>query len=196
MATNLAVTLHKKTKENVILSDFRPGQGTIGLDLGFRNPSGMLGLLENNKAVSLEDVRGNLLPHKSGVMTFLSSHEPEDAKHFGEADKFLTITKHLRQLADYVVLDLGTAFPPLISNVIRECDRVILCIAPTPSNVQQTRLLFDALVEAGVGIGLITNVLINRMRTSIQLSWEQAEELFGYPVSIVFTPVPDRKSVV
>ncbi|MBS1248761.1 MAG: Phosphate regulon transcriptional regulatory protein PhoB [Chloroflexi bacterium] len=96
MATNLAVTLHKKTKENVILSDFRPGQGTIGLDLGFRNPSGMLGLLENNKAVSLEDVRGNLLPHKSGVMTFLSSHEPEDAKHFGEADKFLTITKHLR----------------------------------------------------------------------------------------------------
>lgn len=68
---------------------------------------------------------------------------------------------------------------------------MILCIAPTPSNVQQTRLLFDALVEAGVGIGLITNVLINRMRTSIQLSWEQAEELFGYPVSIVFTPVPE-----
>ncbi len=191
LALNLAVSLHDKTEESTILSDYRPGQGTLSLDLGLRNPSGMLKLLENNKVISQKDVKGNLLPHASGIKTLLASHEPEDAKYTEEADKFLAITKHLRYLASYIILDLGSSFSPLISTVIDQCDRVILCMEPTPNNVQQTRLLFDALVKAGVGMGLITNVLINRMRTSVQLNLEQVEDIFGHPVSTVFTPVPE-----
>jgi len=191
LAMNLAVALRNKTGEDTVLADYRPGQGTMSLDLGLRNPEGMLGLLKNDKPITKEGVKGNLLLHPSKVMTFFSSHEPEDAEYIRETDKFQTITKHLRDLSAYTILDLGSSLSPLVSAVAPLCDRIILCMEPSPHNIQQTKLLFDALVRSGVGIGLIFNVLINRMRTSVQLSWEQAEEILGHSISTVFTPVPE-----
>ena len=190
LALNLAVTFYNKTKERVILSDFRPGQGTIALNLGMKDPTGMVELLKSNRNIEMEEVKIKL-QNNSGVMTLLSSYEPENTKYTKEVKKFSTITKHLGHLSAYTVLDLGQSFHPFASNIIGQCDRILLCMEPTENNVHQTRLLFDALVRSGVSIGFITAVLINRMRTSVQLSWTQAEELFGHTISVVFTPVPE-----
>jgi len=191
LALSLAVCLHEKSGEDTVLTDYRPGKGTLSLDLGLKNPESMLRLLQINKVITQEDVQGNLLPHASGIKTLFSSHEPADAKYARETDKFLAITKHLKHIASYSVIDLGSSFSPLIETIVPQCARIILCMEPTPNNIQQSRLLYDNLVKAGVGIGLIFNVLINRTRMSVQLSWEQAEELLGRSITTIFSPEPE-----
>lgn len=191
LATNLAIAMSGQTKESVILSDYRPGQGTVGLDLGSGNTDGMLRLLRGETEITKQNLEGILLTHRSGIKTLLSSPDPADAKYVAEVDKFLEITEQLRYLAPYVVLDMGTALSPLPSAIVHKCDHIVLCMEPSPNNVRQTKSLFQALVAEGIGEGRITSVLINRMRISIQLSWKQTEEQFEYPIATVFTPIPE-----
>ena len=191
LAINLAIAMRQKTKESVILSDYRPGQGTVSLDLGSGNTDGMLRLLRGEEEITKRSLEGILLTHGSGIKTLLSSPDSVDAKYVTEVDKFLEITEQLRYLASHIVLDLGAALSPLASAVVHKCDHVVLCLEPSPNNVKQTRSLFQALVKEGVGEGRITSVLINRMRISIQLSWKQTEEQFEYPIATVFTPIPE-----
>lgn len=191
LATNLAIMLHKKSDESIILSDYRPGQGTLSLDLGSGNTDGMLRLLRGESEITHRSLEGILLTHSSGIKTLLSSPDPVDAKYVTEVDKYLEITNQLRYLATRVILDLGTSLTPLALAVAKKCDQLILCLEPSPSNVKQTKLLFQGLVAEGVGEGRIKNVLINRMRISLLMAWKKVEEEYGYPITTVFTPVPE-----
>ncbi len=46
LALNLGISLRARSKKNVIIAEFRPGFGTMGLDLGFLNPEGLCRVLE------------------------------------------------------------------------------------------------------------------------------------------------------
>ena len=68
LAMNLGISLQDRSKKNVIIAEFRPGFGSMGLDLGFLNPEGLTRLL----AASPEDINqtsidSELYHHKSGV---------------------------------------------------------------------------------------------------------------------------------
>jgi DNA-binding response OmpR family regulator len=191
LATNLAISIHKETNENTILSDFRPGMGTISLDLGFGNTTGFTNFLKGERNITERELEGSLINHKSGVKTFLSSPHPEHAKYITREKTFQEIANRLRYLGSYTILDLGSSLIPMIAEVTQLCDQIILCVEPAPHNVQQTKELYQALIENGIGEGRITSVLINRQRSSIQLSWEQVEEQLGRPIATVFTPVPE-----
>jgi CheY-like chemotaxis protein/MinD-like ATPase involved in chromosome partitioning or flagellar assembly len=191
LATNLAVSIFKETGDSTILSDYRPGQGTISLDLGYETTAGFINILESDEPFTIRDLEGNLIHHKSGIKIMLSSPHPKYARYITHLDTFVKLTGLFRQSAAYTVLDLGASLPPLTMSVLELCDHIILCMEPVPNNVQQTKDMFQAMVEHGLGEGRITNVLINRQRTSIQLSWEQVEEQFGRTIATVFTPVPE-----
>ena len=49
LATNLAIEIHNQSEKTTILSDFRPGQGTIAIDLDVHNTSGMIKLLDGDE---------------------------------------------------------------------------------------------------------------------------------------------------
>ena len=62
---------------------------------------------------------------------------------------------------------------------------------PSPSNILQTRLLIQDLINKGIGEGRFVVVLINRQRSGVQLSWEQAENQLERKIDQIFTPVPE-----
>lgn len=191
LATNLAIEIHNQSDLPTILSDFRPGQGTIAMDLDVQNTTGMIKLLEEEPGIELLSLEDFLLEHKAGILTLLSSHHPTDSKYITYVEQYHQIAVQLHSQADYILLDLGPSLSPIVSRVIPECDKILVCLEPSPGNITQTRLLIQDLINSGIGEGRFIIVLINRQRSGVQLSWEQAENQLERKIDQIFTPVPE-----
>jgi len=192
LAINLAIEIHKQSGKTTILSDFRPGQGTISMDLDVQNTSGLIKLIEEEPGFDISSmISDSLLDHKSGIKTLLSSYHPSDAKYITHVEQYHQIAQQIKGFADYTILDLGPSLNPLTSRVLPECDKILICLEPSPGNITQTKNLIQDLINNGIGEGRFTIVLINRQRSSVQLSWEQAENQLEREIDQIFTPVPE-----
>ena len=192
VAINLGIMIHKRTKDSVIVSEYRPGYGKISMDLGFANPRGLSSLLENPSThLTQNDVKNELITHSSGIRVLLASPQPMDGKYLGEPNRFIDITKHLKKLGTYIVLDLGSSLNPIAYNVIEMCHAIIVGLDPNPITVNQTKKLVNDLLKIGIGNETIHFVLVNRIRSSIQLNLTQVQEELGHKITTVFTPAPE-----
>jgi pilus assembly protein CpaE len=189
---NLGVAIRENFKKEVIVADFRPGQGSLGLELGFQKAEGLNHLLEYDPgSLVIEDIKNELVLHTSGVRLLLSSHRPSDSRYNAAVNHYESIARILPFLAKHVVIDLGSSFTPMVEKVAPHCNEVIVIVEPVPSSVHQTRLLIDDLSNSGVGEGKITVVLVNRFRSGVQLAWSQVQEQLKHNISVIFTPAPE-----
>ena len=86
---------------------------------------------------------------------------------------------------------LGTALPPISLKVLNNCDQVIVVVEPVPTTLSQSKLLLEELTVLGIGKSRINVVLVNRIRTGIQMTWSQVQDQLGYNISVIFTPAPE-----
>jgi pilus assembly protein CpaE len=192
LALNLGISLRTRTKKDVIIAEFRPGEGTMALDLGYLNPEGMNRLLlKAPSEINLQDVESELLTHKTDVRLLLSSYNPLDARHLSHTEHFEAIAQHLQFLAQYIMLDLGPALSPITDKVLNICDEVIVVLEPIPHTLTRTHILMDALAARGFGEGRINTVLYNRQRSEMQFSLAQVQKEYKHPIGIVFTAAPE-----
>src|SRR5574340_80905 len=64
LAVNLAAALQMRKQAEVILAEFTPGQGTLGMDLGMPSPRGLSDLLQSQaREITSERVRAALVRH-------------------------------------------------------------------------------------------------------------------------------------
>ena len=190
--TNLGVSLRNKTKKNIIIAEYRPGEGSISMDLGYTKPEGMNRILARKvKEITSNDIDSELVTHSSGVRLLLSSNQPGDAKYSASPEHFDVITRNLAHMADYIVLDLGVGMNSITDKVIAQCDELVVILEPVPYTIQRTRLLMDELIARGFGEGRVNVVLYNRLRSEFQLSLAQVQEQFKFAITIVFTPAPE-----
>ncbi len=192
LAMNLGISLQDRSKKNVIITEFRPGFGSMGLDLGFLNPEGLNRLL----AASPEDINqtfidSELYHHKSGVRLLVSSYNPADAKYLTAVDHFEAISRYLAYMAAHVVIDLGPGIPPVTDRILTQCDEVIVVLEPIPNTIVRTLALVDELAKKGFGEGRVNSVLYNRQRTEMQYTLAQVQMEYRHPISIVFTAAPE-----
>ncbi len=192
LATNLAIEIHNQSGEETILADFRPGQGTIGMDLDIQNTNGLIKLLDEEPGTDISDFFPDVfMEHRSGIKTLLSSHHPSDSKYITHVEQFFQIAKKLPNLATYTILDLGPSLTPINAQILPECDKILICLEPSPSNVTQTRILIQDLINSGIGDGRFITVLVNRQRSGVQLSREQTENQLERKIDQIFTPAPE-----
>lgn len=192
VALNLGVSLRKQSGQSVVVADFRPGQGSLGIMLGYTRPAGINTLLTMSKnGMGAREVEGQLVSHGSGVRLLLSSPRPADAQQAQTVQQFGEIARHLAYLADYIILDLGPSLPPLTRTVLGHCDQVLVVVEPVPGTIAQTRLLLEDLGKLGFGPGRVDIVLLNRTRSSVQASWTQVQEQLGRKVAVVLSPAPE-----
>jgi cellulose biosynthesis protein BcsQ len=149
-------------------------------------------LLDEEPGTDISDFFPNvLMEHKSGIMTLLSSHHPSDSKYITHVEQFVQIAKKLSTQSPFIILDLGPSLTPINSEILPLCDKILICLEPSPANITQTRILIQDLINSGVSQGRFIAVLINRQRSGVQLSWEQAENLLERKIDQIFTPVPE-----
>lgn len=192
LTINLGIKVYQELGNHIIVADFRPGQGSIGLELGYMKAEGLNRLLQKPaQEISAKDVETELLVHASGVKLLLSSHNPQDAGNAYLTEHFLRINQHLIGLSRYIFLDMGSGLTPTNQKILTLCDHVVIVVEPVPHTLKQTRLLLDNLEQIGIGEVRTTIALINRIRSGVQLSWSQAQEQLGQQISAIFTPAPE-----
>jgi pilus assembly protein CpaE len=192
MAMNLGISLQLRSKKDVIVAEFRPGQGSMALDLGYLNPDGMVNLLQQHpEKISQSMIEGELFLHKSGIRLLPASYNPADAKYITTADHFEAIARYLTYMADYVIIDLGSGITPITDQMLTHCDEVIVLLEPIPNTIVRTQLLMEELVKKGFGEGRVNTILYNRQRTEMQLSLAQVQMEYRHPINIVFTAAPE-----
>ena len=192
LALNLGIALRERSRQEVIVAEFRPGQGGISLELGYLKPEGLNRLLQRKTSeITARLIEGELVSHPSGVRFLLSSSRPKDAQYVQSIAHFEAIASQLPYLGRYIILDLGPSLSPITEKVANYCDELILVIEPTPQNILQTKSLIQDLVEVGIGEGRLRVVLINRVRSGMQLSWSQVQEQLGHRIDLVITPAPE-----
>lgn len=189
---NLAISIHQQTKKDVLVADFRPGMGTIGLELGYNRPEGLNRLLQlASKEITHQAIENELLRHTSGLLMLLSSSQPRDARQLAAVNQFECIARLLPHLASYVCLDVGPGITIVNEKVLNLCTTVLVIIEPNPQSVAQGRFLINGLMDIGLGEGQIQSVVVNRVRSTIQLTMSQIQEQLGRNSIIAFPPDPE-----
>jgi pilus assembly protein CpaE len=192
VATNLAFTFQKNHGGNVILSDFRPGNGNLSLSLGYKNQTAMSKLLAKEaREISISDVQSAIQVAEAGVKVLLSSYMPSESKLIEASDQFGAIVRQLSYLGKYIVIDLGSSLTPTIQKVIDLCNQLIIVTEPVDSSVIQTKALLDELSMQVLGLGNIHVVLVNRIRSEAHMSTRAVQDKLGRPVSAMISPAPE-----
>jgi len=192
MATNLGIALHKKTQQSTIVAEFRPGQGSIGLSLGYGKPDTINNLMELSiTEISPRDIKNCLVSHNSGIKLLLASYQPKDARYVIYSEAFETIVKNLAIMAKFIILDLGPSLPPITEQTLGQCDELLIVIEPIPVTVTQTRELLAELNARGFKQEQTKVILVNRTEADYLMTPTQVQEQLGANIDLVCTPATE-----
>ncbi|MCL4273314.1 MAG: response regulator [Anaerolineales bacterium] len=192
LAANLAAAIFSRVQSDVILAEFTPGQGTLGMDLGAPNQKGLTDVLYGTLAeVTREKVQASLVPHNSGIKLFLASENPRDVTLITKVQNFEALVARLASLGRYIVLDLGSGLPAFVQKLLPVCNERIVVMEGMPNTIQHTKLLLDDMTSLNIDRTTITVVLNNRQRTEAQMPWAQVQEKLGHSITATLTPAPE-----
>ena len=192
LASNLAGAFYSRTHAEVILAELTPGQGTLGLELGTPNPTGLNELLCGKPIEATRDkVNSMLVSHGSGLRLLLASENPRDVHLINQVDNYAAIVKSLATLARYAVLDLGAGLYPFVEKLLPVCTDRVVVLEGTAGAISQTRTLIDELASLHVDPASVIIVLNNRIRTETQMPWTEVQQVLGRPIAATLTPAPE-----
>jgi CheY-like chemotaxis protein/MinD-like ATPase involved in chromosome partitioning or flagellar assembly len=192
--TTLAVNVATATaqQEPTILADFRPGQGTIGLSLGFGRSTGMPNLLSRPaNEITSRAVEHELVTHSSGLRLLLSSSRPKESLMNVSPDSAALIVQHLRSLSRHVMLDLGPGINKVTARLLQDLDQVTLTVEPTRLALALARDILLDLEQVGFAQARVNIVLINRTQSSLSVPWQEAEHILNHEMTAIISPAPE-----
>lgn len=193
VALNTGISLNQKYKLDVLVAELRPGNGTIGAELGYTNPEGLKRLLQCKPSeITREAVEKELIMNASGVRLLLAGNQIKEVRFSDALPQVDALVNQLSTLGSVVILDIGTNQFPEPERILNYCNEVILVLEPNPTSVALSKEFIEQLADYGVGkTRILTTILVNRIRADIQLTWSQVQEAVGQPISVIFTPAPE-----
>jgi len=177
-ALRLGLSLNEEKHQEVIVAEYRPGQGSLGLYLGYdQHYPNLLTLMEiPPDEISSRHVQECLIPYdeqiqtgpsifenagKANIKLLLSSFQPRHAHFISQTEPFCVITRILSHMAGYVILDLGPSLPPITEKVLEQCDEVVVLATPLLFTIIQTGELLADLANMGLDRNRVKVVLID-----------------------------------
>jgi DNA-binding response OmpR family regulator len=190
LAVNVAAVLARS--EPTILADFRLGQGTLGLSLGFGRSTGMANLLSRPaNEISVRAVENEMVTHSSGLRLLLSSTRPKETLLNVAPDSAAMIVRHLRALCRVVLLDLGSGLNRLTARLLQEIDELMLAVEPNRVALTLARDILHEVEQIGLSHNRVNVVLINRTQSSLQIPWQEAEQILSHEMTAIISPAPE-----
>jgi pilus assembly protein CpaE len=193
IALNLAVAARQKWDKRVLAAEMRPGQGTWGQELGITTDSGLGNLLRMNRSeINSAAVSGQISQTSFGVPLLLASTQTCDADCMTALAQYDALVDELGQLAELIVLDIGTTFHPAVDTFTRQCDEMLIVVEPLLLTVKRTHDLISELKTHTYGSAkALTLVTVNRTRAEMTLSKSQIEEMLSQTVTLGIPPAPE-----
>ena len=193
LASNLAAGLYARTKNEVIVAEMLPGQGTLNLELGLESRKGLVDILSMSKVsdITRDAVQDALTTHGSGIEVLAASDRPRDMHLTSQVANYQAMISRLAVSARFVVLDLGVGIQQFASKVLPMCDEVIIALEGVPNTITHTKSLVEDIVSLGVHKRNINIVLNNRVRSDTQLPSSQVQTNLGHEIISTLTPAPE-----
>ncbi len=193
VSINLAASLAKRTGAGVIVAEFRPGQGTLGNDLGIDRLNGLTELLNapaNEITRTLIEEKLYKLP--DGLQLLASSARPKDAALLQNLPQFEAILSRMEFMTRYVVVDLGCGLTALNQKLALSFNELIVVVEPFENSLQHAQCLLEDLAGLGVDNNRLFVAVNYRLRSDIpQLSVMQIQAHITIPIDVSFTPAPE-----
>jgi pilus assembly protein CpaE len=175
-----------------ILADLRAGQGTLGLSLGFPNAIGLANVLRYPPSeINANLIQSNLVQHKSGLRLLLSSTNPQETRLNISADAVSELLKVLDTMADFRLFDLGVGLNLVTVRLLRELDHAIFLIEPNHVAVHLAQAILREVQSIGVPLDRISLVIFNRTQSSVQIPWQEVEQMLHKEVRAIISPAPE-----
>jgi pilus assembly protein CpaE len=191
IALNFAA-LATQSGQDVILADLHPGSGSLSLILGLTQSQSLAALVTKPVGdINQRAVGAQLVSHASGLRVLPCAVAPGEAGLMNNVTQVEAIVKTLNTMCKLLVLDLGTGIVEATRRIAPMCETVTVITDPTRPSVLQTKALLADLNTLGLTTGKIDVVIVNRAPSSIQMSWQQVEQLLGYKVALIITPAAE-----
>lgn len=193
ISSNLASYLSIRTGTDVILAEFRPGQGTLALDLALKNEHALGQLLNTDSAgITRSMVEERLEAIQDGTRILASSGHPRDCVLVENIPQFETILNRMEFMARYVVVDLGCGLTPLNQKLVHALQELILVVEPYENSLLHSQCMLDDLAAIGMDMNRVFAVINYRLRSDIpQLSVSQIHTYLKCAIDVSFTPAPE-----
>ena len=193
VAANLGEALRVATKGDVIVAELRPGMGTLAPNLGVASSTVLTELLSTNVAdLTRQKVEKGLSAHpKTNLRMLFGSTQPKDASFLNAISPMETLVNRLSFLTPYLVLDLGAGLTSLNQKLVTVCNLVLVVVEPITNTIIHSKALIADLMNVGVSKWSINTVVVNRIRSEVQLSITQLEEQMGQSPLTVVTPAAE-----
>ncbi|MGW8226365.1 MAG: response regulator [Anaerolineales bacterium] len=189
IALNLGFSIYKQNEQPVLLADFRPGQGSLALELGYSWEASSNSLLDLPPArINAELVKEKLIEHSPGITLLLSSPRLQDAKYTAKVDNLEVIASLLPQFAVYTIFDLPPGIGAVNQKVLPHCSEVVVIAEPSRQSIDQTKDLLAELSLLGITPEQVRLVIFNRIHSSLQLSFGMVEQELNLPITSSFSP--------
>ena len=190
---NLAVTIHKKNKKDVIAAEIIPGKGTWGIELGYADTIALNQLLSaKSSELQATSIEPFLLKLPSGIRLLLASPQTSDYLSSITADKYANLIESLTYLSSVLIIDLADGCFPHFDMCVSACNEILVLTESHPISLQKTRLLLNDLEMKKYGKSKPINVAVyNRVRSDMQFTASQIEEQLGVVPIITIPPAPE-----
>ncbi len=190
LALNVAASLSQR--ESTVLADFRLGQSTLGLALGSARSTGMANLLSRPASeLTARNVENELVHHSSGLRLLLSSARPKEAQMTVSPESAAAVVRQLGSLARYALLDLGTGLSRVTVRLLQELDHLIITVEPNRVALALARALLEEIEQLAFPRSQVLVVLINRTQSSLQIPWQEAEQMLSHEMTAIISPMPE-----
>jgi len=195
-AVNLGCALHKAGNEEVVVAELRPGMGTLGPDFGQPHPRQLTELLQTPTSdLTRQKVKDAFQVHETGLMLLYGSVQPKDGILLKSIEPFEALVNRMSYLGRYLVLDLGSGLPPITQKLVTACHMLIVVVEPVMNTIIHSRALITDLADLGFNKRTIQAVVVNRVRSEMQVNWTQIEETLGQTPLVAITPAPELISM-
>ncbi len=192
LAMNLGLSLFKRTKQEAIVAELRPGEGTLGLELESSQLGGLTRLLAKRPAeITPEEVRKEIQEHPSGLRYLPASYNPQDAQLMQCVESIGQVVRYLSQTDGVLILDLGPGIPASTAKILSLCNELVILLDPNPITILRTKSLIDELIQKGIPAGSILPVLNSRSRPDVQLNVGQIQEQLGREIVACINASPE-----
>lgn len=178
--------------QDTLLTDLRPGQGTLGVMLGVQNPQGIANVMRyavNEITPAL--ITNQAVRHPSGLRLILSSINPQESQLTISPEAAFALVKSMSSVARFSLVDMGAGLNRANVRLIRELSQTVVILEPNRPSLFAAQAILREFRTIGVPPHKIAVVISGRTQTNVQLGWQDIESGLGHQISALVGPAPE-----
>lgn len=177
---------------NSVLADLRPGQGFLSIALGFPKAQGFSNVMRHSVAeINARLVEENLLQHSTGLRLLLCSTNPQESQLNVMPEAVSELHHAMMGIARFRLFDLGSGLNRITVRLLRELDYTVLLVEPNRATLMIAQAILKETEAIGIQSAKISIVIFNRTQSSVQIPWQEVEQVLGQEVTAIISPAPE-----